>query len=116
AQSARPGAPRSPRGVWKIDPSHTQIGFSIKHLGISSVQGLFTDYAGTATIGPDLDSTSVELTAKTTSVDTGNTGRDEHLRGDHFFDCEHFPEMTFRSTSVAAAGGSFSLVGDLTIK
>jgi polyisoprenoid-binding protein YceI len=110
------GVPLSPAGVWKIDTSHTQIGFSIKHLGISTVQGLFTEYSGAATIGTDPASTSVELTAKTASVDTGNTWRDEHLRGEHFFDCARFPEMTFRSTSVAPAGDRFTLVGDLTIK
>jgi len=108
--------PLSPAGVWQIDTSHTQVGFSIRHLGISTVRGLFSEYSGTATIGVDLSSTSVELTAVTSSVDTGNTWRDEHLAGENFFECDRFPAMTFRSVAVEAAGKAYRLVGELTIK
>jgi polyisoprenoid-binding protein YceI len=108
--------PLSPAGAWKIDTSHTQLGFSLKHLGISTVHGMFTEYGGEATIGSDLESSSIELTAATKSVNTGNAWRDEHLVGEHFFDSENHPQMTFRSTSVSAAGDRYKLVGDLTIK
>ncbi|MCU1504312.1 MAG: polyisoprenoid-binding protein [Ilumatobacteraceae bacterium] len=108
--------PLSPAGVWQIDTSHTQVGFSIRHLGISTVHGLFTEYSGRATIGADLRSTNVELTAATRSVDTGNTWRDEHLVGEHFFESDRFPAITFRSVAIEAAGEAYRLLGDLTIK
>jgi polyisoprenoid-binding protein YceI len=108
--------PLNPTGVWKIDTSHTQIGFSVTHLGISTVHGLFAEYSGHANIGPDPDATSVEVTASTGSINTGNTWRDGHLVGADFFDSEHFPEMTFRSTSIVPAGDRYTLEGDLTVK
>lgn len=111
--------PLAPPGVWQIDAGHTQIGFSVRHLGISSVHGLFTDYSGHALIGDDLTSTCVELTAATKSVHTGNAWRDEHLVGELFFDAERFPAMDFRSVAVAAAegaGNAYRLSGELTIK
>jgi polyisoprenoid-binding protein YceI len=108
--------PLSPTGVWKIDTGHTQIGFSIRHLGISTVHGFFAEYSGHANIGADLDTTSVELSASTGSINTGNTWRDGHLVGTDFFDSENFPEMTFRSTSIVAAGDKYTLAGDLTVK
>jgi polyisoprenoid-binding protein YceI len=108
--------PLSPAGVWQIDTNHTQVGFSVKHLGISTVHGWFTEYAGEARIGADLDSTSVELTAATSTINTGNTWRDGHLVGEHFFDADRFPTMAFASTVVEAAGDAYRIVGDLTIR
>ncbi len=106
----------SPAGVWQLDPSHTQVGFAIRHLGISTVHGLFTEYSGAATIGADLASSGIEVTAATRSVNTGNAWRDEHLVGELFFASDSFPEMTFRSTSIEATDEAYSLLGDLTIK
>ncbi|MCU1391925.1 MAG: polyisoprenoid-binding protein [Ilumatobacteraceae bacterium] len=108
--------PLTPGGVWKIDTSHTQLGFSIRHLGISTVRGFFTEYDGSAVIGEDLPSSSVEVTAKTASINTGNGWRDGHLHGADFMDVENFPEMTFRSSSLQPAGDGYALAGDLTIK
>ena len=108
--------PLSPAGVWAIDTSHTQVGFSLKHLGISTVHGMFTTYAGEATIGADLASSAVQLTVDMASVTTGNTWRDEHLVGDLFFDVAQFPQMAFVSTALAPAGGGLELQGDLTIR
>lgn len=108
--------PLSPTGVWKFDPNHTQVGFSIRHLGISTVHGFFADFSGEATIGLDAATSSVELTARTASINTGNTWRDGHLVGPDFFDSERFPEMTFRSTSIVEAGDGYVVGGDLTVK
>jgi len=110
------GIPISPPGVWKIDTNHTQVGFSIRHLGISMVYGLFANYSGHAVIGPDPEASSVEVTASTNSISTGNTWRDGHLVGADFLDCERFPALTFRSTSIVPAGDRYTLAGDLTIK
>jgi polyisoprenoid-binding protein YceI len=110
------GIPISPAGVWKIDTSHTQVGFSVRHLGISTVYGLFANYSGHAVIGDDPETSSVEVTASTNSINTGNTWRDGHLVGADFFDCEQYPELTFRSTSIVAAGDRYTLTGDLTVK
>jgi polyisoprenoid-binding protein YceI len=110
------GIPISPTGVWRIDTSHTQVGFSLTHLGISTVHGLFAHYSGHATIGPDPESSSVEVTASTNSINTGNSWRDEHLLGADFLDADRFPELTFRSTAIVPAGDRYTLDGDLTIK
>ncbi len=110
------GIPISPAGIWKIDTSHTQVGFSITHLGISTVYGLFSHYWGHAIIGPNAETSSVELTASTNSINTGNAWRDGHLVGADFLDCEQFPELTFRSTSILPAGDRFTLAGDLSVK
>lgn len=110
------GVPLSPAGVWRLDTGHTQICFTIRHLGISNVHGFFTDYSGEATIGDDLDSSSVTISARTNSVNTGNAWRDGHLQGADFFDCENHPEMTFTSTSLVPAGDAYALEGDLTIR
>jgi len=108
--------PLSPAGVWQIDTSHTQVGFSLKHLGISTVHGLFTEYGGEATIGEELGASGIVFTAATKSVNTGNTWRDEHLVGEHFFESDRFPEITFRSGSIEASGDGYVLAGDLTIR
>jgi polyisoprenoid-binding protein YceI len=108
--------PLSPAGAWQIDTNHTQVGFAIRHLGISTVRGLFTEYAGQATIGDDLESSGIEFSAATKSVDTGNAWRDEQLAGELFFESDKFPEITFRSVSLESTGDAYRLVGDLTIK
>jgi polyisoprenoid-binding protein YceI len=103
-------------GLWKIDTSHSQLGFSVGHLGISRVYGFFARYTGYATVGPDPQSSSIEVTASTGSINTGNAWRDGHLTGPDFFDSEHFPDMTFRSTAIRGDGAGVRLAGELTIK
>jgi polyisoprenoid-binding protein YceI len=103
-------------GVWKIDTGHTQLGFSVRHLGISTVHGLFARYSGRAEIGPDCASSSIELTVDTESISTGSAWRDGHLTGSDFLDCERFPAMTFRSSAIGETGERYSVTGDLTIK
>lgn len=103
-------------GTWEIDPTHTTIGFSVRHAMIAKVRGRFTDFGGTFTLdGADPANSSAELTVQMTSVDTQNDDRDNHLRSAEFFDVETFPTMTFISTGVAAKGSDFVVTGDLTV-
>ncbi|MDP4804314.1 MAG: YceI family protein [Candidatus Nanopelagicales bacterium] len=103
-------------GTWQIDPTHTTIGFSVRHAMIAKVRGRFTDFAGTFTLnGDDPANSSAQLTVLLTSVDTQNDDRDNHLRSAEFFDVESFPEMTFVSTGVEAKGSDFVVTGDLSV-
>ena len=103
-------------GTWEIDPTHTTIGFSVRHAMIAKVRGRFTDFGGTFTLdGANPANSSAELTVQMTSVDTQNDDRDNHLRSAEFFDVETFPTMTFISTGVAAKGSDFVVTGDLTV-
>lgn len=103
-------------GTWTLDNSHSEIGFSVRHAGISKVRGQFKDVAATATVGETLADSSVEATAKIASLDTSDANRDGHLHSADFFDAEQFPDMTFKSTSISAQGETYSLNGDLTIR
>lgn len=103
--------------AWTIDPAHTTVGFSARHLGLTTVRGRFTDFSGTIDIDPDdLTRASGSVTVELNSVDTGNEQRDAHLRGSDFFGGEERPTMTFTVTSVRPAGDGYTVAGDLTIK
>lgn len=103
---------------WSIDAVHSNIGFKVRHLGISNVRGEFLAYDAEILMdGTDLSTLTVSATIETGSVDTGNERRDNHLRSDDFFGAEEFPNMTFTSTEITdIEGGNFHLVGDLTIR
>ena len=104
-------------GVWSIDTSHTNIGFSVRHLMVAKVRGRFAEFAGTITIADDRLQSKVEATVSAASIDTRDEGRDGHLRGADFFDTATFPQWTLVSTGVDAKGGShYTLHTDLTIK
>lgn len=106
-----------PAGDYRMDAAHSTIGFSIRHNELALVSGRFKDFSGTIKYDDkDVTKSSVEFTAKVTSIDTGVEGRDRHLRTADFFEVEKFPEMTFKSTRVERKGKSYILHGDLTIK
>ena len=107
-----------PGGDYNIDPAHSIIGFSIRHLEIAWVEGRFKDFKGTIHYDEkDVTKSSVEFTAKVASIDTGVEPRDKHLRTADFFDVEKFPEMTFRSTRVERNGkDGYVLHGDFTLR
>ena len=105
-----------PAGTYGIDPMHTQIGFAVKHLGISTVRGTFDQFTGSLTVGTDLASTNVAVDATIGSVNTGNGGRDGHLQGAEFFDAENHPTMTFRSAGIDQSGDDYVLNGELTLR
>ncbi len=105
-------------GTWQLDPYHTQVEFSAKHLGMMTVRGQFEDVSTVADIDPDHpEAASVEVTIQTVSVKTNNPVRDNDLRSGNFLEVEKYPVITFKSTGVQAAGENhFKLTGDLTIK
>ena len=106
-----------PAGDYKIDPAHTVIGFSIRHNEITLVTGRFKEFTGAIHYDPkDVTKSSVEFKAKVESIDTGVEARDKHLRTADFFEVAKYPEMAFKSTSVARKGKGYILTGDLTLK
>ena len=86
-----------PAGTWTIDPAHSTVGFSVKHLGIATVRGKFEDCQGTVEIGEGDESARAYGTVQGVSVNTGDAGRDEHLRSADFFGVEENPELRFES-------------------
>ena len=105
-------------GKWQLDPYHTQVEFSAKHLGMMTVRGQFEDVSAVADIDPDNpEAASVDVTIQTVSVKTNNPVRDNDLRSGNFLEVEKYPVITFKSTGVQAAGENhFKLAGNLTIK
>jgi len=102
-------------GTWKIDPVHSEVSLSVRHLMVSKVRGRFGDFAGTIVIAEDPLESHVEAVVALASIDTGNEGRDAHVRSADFFDVEQFPELTFRSTGVRPDGDDFIVDGELSL-
>ena len=105
-------------GNWQLDPYHTQVEFSAKHLGMMTVRGHFAEVSATADIDPDHpESSSVEVTIQTVSIRTHNDTRDNDLRSSNFLEVDKYPTIGFRSTSVEPSGqDQYTMTGDLTIK
>ena len=103
-------------GTWNLDISHTEIGFVVRHAGISKVRGQFTEADATLVVGDSLATSSVEATVKTASFDSNDDNRDGHVKSADFFDVEQFPHMTFKANQVQGSSEEFKLGGDLTIK
>lgn len=101
-------------GTWTIDSVHSDITFSVRHLGVSKVRGSFTDFSGDITVAED-GTPSVSATINVASVDTRNDQRDGHLRSADFFDTDNHPTATYRSTSVRADGDDYIVDGELTL-
>ena len=105
-------------GTWVLDPYHTQVEFSAKHLGMMTVRGQFDEVSTTADIDPDHpENAKVEATISTASIRTNNPVRDNDIRSSNFLEVDKYPTMTFKSTSIEPAGPDhYTLTGDLTIK
>jgi polyisoprenoid-binding protein YceI len=105
-------------GNWQLDPYHTQVEFSAKHLGMMTVRGHFAELSTTADIDPDQPTTSsVEVTIQAVSIRTHNETRDNDLRSSNFLEVDKYPIIVFRSTSVEPSGpDQYTMTGDLTIK
>jgi polyisoprenoid-binding protein YceI len=103
-------------GTWTVDPSHTTVGFAVKHLGIATVRGKFEQFEGTLEVGEDLSSARAYGTVQATSINTNDSGRDEHLRSADFFGVEANPELRFESNAVRQIDEeTFEIEGDLTM-
>lgn len=102
-------------GAWTIDPAHSEVGFTVRHL-MSRVRGQFRSFEGVVTIGDSPADSGVVATVDLSSVDTGNADRDTHLRSSDFFSVETTPKMTFASTGVRLDEDGAVVSGDLTIK
>lgn len=102
-------------GTWAIDPSHSEVGFTVRHLGISKTRGRFAAFAGDVVVAERAEDSRVTVTIDPASVDTKDAGRDEHLRGADFFGVGEHPTWTFVTTSVVPSGGRWAVTGDLTI-
>ena len=103
-------------GTWTIDAVHSEVGFSIRHMMVSKVRGKFTEFAGQFVTGASPLESSVNATIELSSIDTGNTDRDNHVRTADFFDVEAHQQMTYTSTGVRASGSDFILDGELTLR
>jgi polyisoprenoid-binding protein YceI len=103
-------------GKWTIDPVHSEVGFSVRHMMVSKVRGKFTAFSGEIVTGESPADSSVTAEIGLASIDTGNEQRDAHIKSADFFEVEIHPTMTYKSTAVRAGGGDFVLDGDLTLK
>lgn len=104
--------------TWQIDPFHTNVEFTVRHMMVSTVRGKFEKVTGTISFDPaDPSAAAVEAVIETASINTGVTDRDNHLRSADFFEVESFPTLTFKSKRVEPAGDQQAkIVGDLTIR
>ena len=98
-------------GTWAVEPMHSEVGFSVRHLGLSKVRGRFNTFSGSVVVGADAAASSVSAVVDLASVDTNNEQRDAHLASTDFFNVDTHPKMQFESTSVSTD----AMVGELTI-
>jgi polyisoprenoid-binding protein YceI len=105
-----------PAGTWSVDPAHSTVGFSVKHLGIATVRGKFDEFEGTLEIGEGDETARAYGTVQGVSVNTNDAGRDEHLRSADFFGVEQNPELRFDSTRIDHVDeDTFEISGDLSM-
>ena len=102
-------------GTWTIDPAHTTVSFVVRHL-MSRVRGAFSEVSGQIITRPDLAGSSTAATIAVSSVRTGNEMRDNHLRSADFFEAGSYPVISFASTGLRPADGSWLMSGELTIR
>jgi polyisoprenoid-binding protein YceI len=103
-------------GTWNIDPVHSEVGFSVRHMMVSKVRGRFTNFSGQLVTGASPLDSSVTAEIDLASISTGHEQRDAHIRSADFFEVETYPTMTYRSTGVRPDGGDYILDGELTLK
>ena len=103
---------------WSIDPTHSEIGFKVKHMMFTNVSGKFNSFEATIqNEDNNFETSKINFSADTTSVDTNNADRDSHLKSADFFDVDNFPKLSFVSTDVKKINeGEYKISGDLTIK
>ena len=110
------GTPSYTAGTWAIDPVHSEVGFTVRHMMVSKVRGRFTSFSGEIVTGEDPLDSSVTAEIALDSIVTGQEQRDAHIRSADFFDVENHPTMTYRSTGVRAHGDGYVVDGQLTLR
>jgi polyisoprenoid-binding protein YceI len=103
-------------GTWVIDPIHSEIGFSVRHLMVSKVRGRFEKFEGEIVTGEDILDTRSTVTVDLTSINTGNQDRDNDLRAADYLEVDKYPTMTYRSTGLKPDGDAYIGDGELTIR
>jgi polyisoprenoid-binding protein YceI len=111
-----PTVPGYLTGTWQIDPAHSDVSFSVRHMMVSKVKGHFRTFSGTIVTAENPLESSVTAEIDANSIDTNQEQRDNHIRSADFFEVEKYPTITFTSTSVEPKGDDFVMHGDLTIK
>ncbi|RNF38528.1 YceI family protein [Planococcus salinus] len=102
---------------WTVDATHSEIGFSVKHMMISKVKGSFGSYEATVEANEeDLQGALIDFKIDVNSINTNNEDRDNHLRSADFFDAENHPHITFKANDIVKKGEEYELTGDLTMK
>jgi len=106
------------KATWAIDPTHSEIGFKVKHMMFTNVSGKFNSFeAAIENEEEQFETSAITFSAEVSSINTGNDDRDNHLRSGDFFDVENFAKLTFKSTGVKKVNeGEYQVSGDLTIK
>lgn len=102
-------------GTWAIEPTHSEVGFTVRHLGLSRVRGRFNSFTGTVQVAENLADSQIDAVIDLSSVDTNNNQRDDHLRSTDFFDIEAHPKLAFKSSTIQASGSVGKIIGELTI-
>jgi polyisoprenoid-binding protein YceI len=110
--------PQLSAAAWKIDRTHSYVGFSVMHMVVSKVKGQFNEFDGTVNFdGKDFATASVEVNVDPRTIDTGNERRDGHLKSSDFFAADSLPTMTFKSKKVIPGkSGAFQIIGELTMR
>ncbi len=104
-----------PTGVYNVDPTHSNVGFEVRHMGIATVRGKFGTFQGQ--IDASGDAPVLQGSVDVSTIDTGEANRDGHLKSPEFFDAEQYPQITFHGTTTeAGADGSVTLIGEITVK
>lgn len=101
---------------WTIDPTHSEVGFKVKHMMFTNVKGLFNDYSADIDFNENLNDANLQFEAKINSIFTNNADRDNHLKSADFFDADQYPTLNFKSTNIQGNGSEYEITGDLTIK
>ena len=103
-------------GTWNLDSSHSEVGFTVRHAGISKVRGSFDKVTAVLEVGQSLSDSKLSAVIDAASFNSNDANRDAHIKGADFFDVEQFPELSFTATNVEGSGENYKLTGDLTIK